>query len=754
MRVSRQALGLLGLAHGLHGESLPYNPTQIFLSPNSSLAYILQPSSEPNGQALLSAIDYNKAFEASAQLSTSVSKTLPFLEDGELIPYTATIDGDGNITAISGNCSKGASGTQVWRFVPDSDNSGWSGSWSQYQTSTEDIGTETDMAGPNFLASSVAFSEYIDSNAADTNIYTFGGMCPYGNSTVDTWISAAEYSNLALTLSPDTSAAGGTEYTINMVTNRGPPIAQAGSSITALPPTYSMNSTGVPQTQQQNFVLLGGHTQSAFINTSSVALFSLPQQSWAFVPVRQPSNGKIDLAARQTAQEVTPRSGHTAVLSETGDSIVFFGGWVGDVYTPAEPQLAVLELGSGYGGSADWKWIVPHPSGNGPASGSGIYGHGAAMLPGGVLMVLGGYEIPDSTSKRLKREVQSANNRVFLYNTTSNAWIESYTPPAGLTQRFQSQAGPLSTHSEKVGMGTGLGIGAAILVSVVAFYFWYSKRLKHAREERARALLSYSSDGSSVGQIDQPFFNKGDLDGRGADEAALGRFWPTGGAAGNGYPRPTTMQHTTGMFVNAPSPTRGLRKGTAVKNYQYHAAPRYDDKRLSRGTGLIHPIAEHENEDDQEATAGSAEHDRLSDAEQKLREVERVLNSDDPFKEIDPGPKPLGSHPVSPVAVDTVRRVPTGASRMSVPLRRTLSGELGTSNWIVEPEALAEDQHGRVSPSKSEDRTSSTLSERSQHSTTSTNFHLPNNVDDDRCPAGCRRNGTPPGRQSREFTYR
>ena len=518
----------------------------------------------------------------------------------------------------------------------------------------------------------MAFSDLINGDVENTDMFVFGGMCPTDSSTADTWQSAADYSNSMLTLSPQ-----GSDFDISATANRGPPIPQAGISVTPLPPTYSTDSSGKPLTQQQDFVLLGGHTQSAFINTSQLALFSLPQQSWSFVEVKQPSSAKTDLLARRSTQEVTPRSGHTAVLSESGNSIILFGGWVGDVNTPAQPQLAVLELGAGYGGSGDWKWHVPHQSGPGLSRGSGIYGHGAILLPGDIMMVYGGYEIAAPSSRRMKRDAQSGNSRVLFYNTTSDSWLDSYTPPTGLYHGSANQSGPLSSKSQKVGLGTGLGIGAVLLVSLLAFYFWYSKRLQRARETRERALLTYSSDGSSVAQMDQPFLGGG-IDGRGGDGSAMRRSWPTGGEASSSYPHPPAMQHTTGMWVNVPSPTRGLRKGTAGKNYQYQAAPRFDDKRHSMTMGNIHPIAEHENEDGADALSTHSDRDGLSDAEAKLREVERML-TEDPFK--DPEPNPLGSHPVG--SGDTVRRVPTGASRISVPSRRPLPFGQESANWTV-----------------------------------------------------------------------
>lgn len=698
MRHIRRALSLLALARLLHGQALPYNPTQLSLPANSSTVYMFRPSAQSSNQAQLLTLDVSGSLASTSLPWKTVSETLPFLREDEPLPYTPVFEADGSITVVTGNCSEGADGLQLWRYGDEDGGH----SWKQFGTA---VHSGADDVGPHYLASSIAFSELVDSSKANTNTYVFGGMCPTGAATTNTWQGAAEYSNSMLTLQPGTSDDDASKYDVSVLENRGPPIPQAGISITPLSPTYSLSSSGSPQTQEQDFVLLGGHTQAAFINTSQVAVFSLPQQSWSFMPVQQPSDARSDLVRRQGI-EVTPRSGHTAVLTEDGRSIVLFGGWVGDVSTPATPQLAKLSLGDGYGGSGNWMWIVPENPARGPSGSAGIYGHGAIMLPGGVMMVVGGYEISPSTARRFKRNAPSTNNGNLFYNVTSNTWLDSYTIPAGYPAQPQQSSGPLSTTSQRVGLGTGLGIGAALLVSVVVVYFWYSKRVQRAREGREQSLLVHSSDGSSLGQMEQSYLDAGGIDEQGGDGFGLGRFWP---AQSQPSPRPPPMQHTTGMFVNVPSPTRGLRRGVAAKNYQYQPAPRYDDNRLSRGSGNIHPIAEQENED--EVASIKSDREQLDDAEAKLREIERVL-SDDPF--LEPTPNPLGSHPVSPEVGDTLRRVPTVGSRVAVPARKPIPSGLEVPNWTVEPGL--DEYRGRISPSKSEDRTSSTLSERSQRS--------------------------------------
>ncbi|KAI7326839.1 hypothetical protein KC326_g115 [Hortaea werneckii] len=521
--------------------------------------------------------------------------------------------------------------------------------------------------------------------------------------------------------------AGFTDYDISLAAATGPPIAEAGFSITPLAPTYTLNSDGEAQTQQQDIVLLGGHTQTAFINMSQVALFSLPQESWTFLPVEQPGDLKTDLAPRQEVTEVEPRSGHTAVLSEDGSTVFLFGGWVGDVSTPAQPQMAILEFGSAYGGTGGWKWSIPEASSSSPlASGEGIYGHGAAMLPGGVMMIVGGYSTSSSAST--KRQETSGESRTWLYNTTSKIWVNSYSPPPADAQASSNATN--QSHAQAVGLGTGLGIGGALLLGVVAFYFWYSKRVKRAREDRGRALLSRSSDASFGGaRIEHPFMQMDSgIDGRASDVSAPDHYWNVWDQTPGTYPmrEPQMEQQTgsgTGLFLNVPSPTRGLRKGVAGKNYHYHAAPSYDEQRTSRLSGNIPPIAEREDEDDS-MTGREREEETLVRAQQRLRAIERALAMEDPFADdAQELPNPLGSHPPSfeNVGKETVRRVPTSANRLSaMPARKPIMNKGGEPNWtsyedVPAQQPLLSVDTGRTSPIKSlEDRTVSTLSDKSQ----------------------------------------
>lgn len=729
----RHPLVAMILARLAAGQTLPYNPSRILRQRNSTTAYIFEPSQNEPGQFKFLSLDLSKTISTDDTPFTTNSDTLPFLEKDKQIPFTPVMDtANGHIVAVTGDCSKGSDGINIYTLLPAEDGETGNGTWKEHETSDQEVGDKGEHAGANYLAAGMAFSGYTNGSFSDSTLYLFGGMCPFANSTQESWASGANYSNMMLAMSAQSESVDDLDYEINLAPGRGPPIAEAGFTITGLPPTFSDERDDAPQYQQQDFILLGGHTQEAFINMSQVAMFSLPQESWSFLPVTQPSDSKTDLATRQASQEVEPRSGHTAVLSEDGDSVIVFGGWVGDVSTPAQPQMAILRFGVGYGGRGGWSWTVPEQSDNGLPEAAGIYGHGATMLPGGVMMIVGGYSIPTSSSKA-RRDTEEFNKKVLLFNSTSNSWIQSYQQPGQFAQPEEQQAtGALSRSSQKAGLGVGITFGILLLAALIMFYFWYSRKLKREREDRERLLISRASDNS----FGQPFLEKGTLDGQNDGPSVIGDYWQHSRSdEQNPWVHPSTQQtgNTTGLYNDKPSPTRGLRKGAPHKNYQYQPAPNFDENRLSHASGNIHPIAEHEDEDVISRLPSISDDTTLSEAQRQLREVERALApqresqrwSDDPFR--DPEPNPLGSHPYTPLdRGDTVRRVPTNASRRaSSPRRKHNPWDLdGVPNWTSEyrpDEPLLLHSTGRISPSRSDDRTSSNLSDRSHRSVASGN---------------------------------
>lgn len=323
----------------------------------------------------------------------------------------------------------------------------------------------------------IAFSETIAPVVSVPQIYSYGGQCP--NSTINgtTWIDGADYTNSMTQVAPSTDA-----YEASTLSLRTQPIAEAGFSLTQLLPSTSNVSGTV--TQNVNSVVLGGHTQSAFVNMSTAAVWALPEASWTFISISSPSSTSStatnELAKDdQEAVQVQSRSGHTAVLNEAGSQLVILGGWVGNTSQAAEPQLVILEMnGNEFG---DWKWSVPDDQ---PFSGdNGIFGHGAALLPGNVMMVAGGHAISSSVNKRNGISVAGGQLQMFL-NLTSLTWADSYTNPSSTSSDYQS-GGKSSSNSTKLGLGLGLGLGIPLLLAILALILFCIRRSR-SRRHRTR----------------------------------------------------------------------------------------------------------------------------------------------------------------------------------------------------------------------------------------------------------------------------
>lgn len=303
--------------------------------------------------------------------------------------------------------------------------------------------------------------------------------------------------------------------------------------------------------------------------------------------------------------------------------------------------------------------------------------------------------------------------------------------------------GSLTTTSQKAGLGAGLTIGVLLVIGLILYYFWYSRRMRRREAHTSdKEGLVQRSDTFSNNWFDGP-----SVDGRGGAMSA-GGLWggsekprtASGGYAwlpqdpNNDQPMLQTKREIerSGLSISNPSPTRGLRKGAPSRaQYQYHAAPRYDDGRISRSSGHIHPIEERDEEEDR-LSAMNGERP-ITPAERQLKALATLLNEDrtaeDPFK--DPPPNPLRSHPVSPdigpPVGSTVRRSGTTATDVTNSSNMT-SGSDQVSGWIGEWTASyaaamratsdnpQSDGSGRLSPAKTDERTSSNLSDESDRS--------------------------------------
>jgi hypothetical protein len=678
---------LLGTAFA---QNLPYTPTQIFLSPQDvRIAYILQPVSVDSSQFSLSSLDLSRSLNPSNLSLQTLFPSLPFLGDGSTVPWNAVMDSGGNITVYSGTC--GSSG-QTWKLSTEAKEAGF-GDWLQETISqTEGAGT-----GPQYLSSTIAFSSNASTAADDTEYYYFGGMCPYAGTSPSNWQANGAYSKNMVTLTPPLEA-GGMQYESTFATTRNLPIAQAGQSLTALQPTYS-NHSDDSQTRQQDFVLLGGHTQAAFINMSQVALWSLPQKAWTYFPVAEGDTGtRTDLAVRQAEVQIEPRSGHTATLSSDGTKIVVLGGWVGDVNSPAQPQVAILNVAGDYGGSGEWSWTVPDVEiENGLSIGSGIYGHGAVMLPGDIMLVSGGYQIAGASS-RVKRALSS---RLYLLNITSGSWLSSYSIPREQHQSQPENSGPLSQASQKAGLGVGLGFGAVAIVALISFYMWYTRRNRRLREGREKEIqeLEYNPNPAHMSEwampaaINHQYAAVSPIDMTGDREMAAQH-------AQAGWRSTPSHAERTGLLVELPSPTRGLRRNASGKG-QYSF-----EKRRSRNMEVI------EEQTDKESVRTSADDSELQ------RRTAALLEESPDFDPFTDNSKPLRNHPVY-TSQSPENRQSTSERNQEI--------QGWVHDWEKAADALIhapEMSGGRSSPSKS-DRTTSMLSESSVQSSWSSRSGAP-----------------------------
>ncbi|TPX11983.1 uncharacterized protein E0L32_007286 [Thyridium curvatum] len=573
--------------------SYPYTPATFLLPPadglstqqDGHLAYLIT----PNGKTVdIRSLDISSALDAASLKFNTIQSGLPFLDSSSSTntAFSSSILENGTIAVFAGDCSSGSS-TKIWTFSPPNSTSSSSNPWTTYTISTSST-VSADKLGPSFLGQNIAFSSQIEPSVSQPVIYSYGGMCPSSDGrTASTWQSSSQYSNQMLKLTPGSDTA----YSASLITSKGPPIAEAGFTFTSLTPSIS-NRSGIV-TQQVNYVLLGGHTKQAFINMSTAAVWSLPEENWSFTPISAPDTANTELAKKEGAAKrslptsVDSRSGHTAVLAEDGNALIIFGGWVGDVSQAAEPQLAVLEMGAGYG---QWQWRIPssQPSGN------GIYGHAAALLPGNMMMIYGGYSISGSTSKR--------DATPMFLNLTSFTWSNTYTNPSHDSSTTSKSSPGSDSKTTKLGLGLGLGLGIPLLLLLLSLGFCMRRRHRVQARRRDAAVKALAQDHAQFlhGEDDDMV----EVD-RGAafpfEWGSATRSWYTGGddpyvrgGRSLGYEslRGSRPEQT---FQPLPHPKEVLRKplrNTARGLYQPTTIADYESRAGQRGAGNIHPIYE------------------------------------------------------------------------------------------------------------------------------------------------------------------
>ncbi|KAF7555801.1 hypothetical protein G7Z17_g1891 [Cylindrodendrum hubeiense] len=479
--------------------SFPYVPTQVLLTgpacadsmtpcEGSDLAYIFRQTDA--GSVEFRSLNFSSSsIGEDLDLDSPTGTKLPFLDGKtDTTSFGAARTPNGTLLVYAGDCETGTG--NVWSYTSQGDE------WVRRGLDDDGDGTR----GPYFLGGTVAFSSTLSPEMDQPTIYTYGGMCSSPTDNTTEWQADANYTKSMLSLSPE-KEDNDTGYSLSLASSAGPSTPIAGFTLTGLTPSIA-NKSGIV-TQQASWVLLGGHSDTAFINMSTAAVWNLPAESWTYVSIQAPEDSlrNTDLAVKDessndntarrratTIDDVYSRSGHTATLSEDGSSIVVLGGWVGDVETPAEPQLAILEMSEAYSG---WQWSIPAKQPD-----VDLYGHGAAVLPGNVMMVYGGWEMSSSSSKKSKR---GASTTARYFNLTSMAWVSSYKNPDADREPTDDGNAPKEggqPTAKRLGLGLGLGFGvAAVLAVSVAGLCWY-RRKKQQRESRDQAVRALSQDAS------------------------------------------------------------------------------------------------------------------------------------------------------------------------------------------------------------------------------------------------------------------
>ncbi|CAG8058249.1 unnamed protein product [Penicillium olsonii] len=576
--MERNRYPLLSALVALIGSSTAiYSPTSVFLSPqhNDSLAYILRPSA--TGESEFLSLNLSSTLNTD-NLSYTVLGNAPSHGTDSNSTAIPTIDDQGLITLYTGNCHSATDHPALWQFRPDINSSIGNGTWSKFPVNSDG------KTAPNFLAAGFSYSS---SHAKESSVYAFGGMCPFVNSTDETWIEAANYSQTTVVLGQ--SPYYSNKYTAATTGNRAPPVAEAGMAVVPLQATYSTGSTG----KQQDFLFIGGHTRHAFLNMSQLAVFSLPQQSWSFVSASGQST-KTELAIRDWT-DVEPRSGHTAILSGDGRKVFVLGGWVGDTSVAADPQFAVLELAEGFGGAAEWTWTTPSSDSLKIADGSGIFGHGAAMLPGDVMMISGGFTIPKQSSKRAVSA--TSNSQTYLYNVTSDSWVTSYSNPAAASESASSSDSNSLSTSQKAGLGVGLGIGcpAAMAILLFAWNHYRKRSVKGKRDSQLRELALGAERPHFWGRDDPSQASSMRNSGMSEKRDPPAYTWSSNNsqsARSDWQNRRGSAAERTGLLMDAPSPTRNNPPPANARAYPN----RCSEYRRSEATD-IHPIDEREEDE-------------------------------------------------------------------------------------------------------------------------------------------------------------
>lgn len=406
-------------------------------------------------------------------LDTSTTLSSETVKEGKPVdlPFVLNLSTDLNIFATDdglsialGNCSNAAEDLQIWTYK-------FNGGHDVWQKGQPRVNTPSSMV--NSLA--VTFTLPSVYNKSLSDLYTFGGLCNTSvNDSHNT--SNTSYSDRLITASMESAD----QYEIAEISSGTRPVAEAGLCIIKLKSATSTNGV-------TDMLFISGHTASALVSMTRLAILSMPGANWRYMDV-----------AQRTGTEIQARSGHTSVLSSDGLRVYVFGGWYGTPDNPAVPQMVVLNMNADHNGKSDWNWVIPSLESDYLSTAAARYGHGAIMLPGDVMMISGGFDFPNKSTAQ-KSSILSSS---MFFNTTSSTWSKVYHPP-GTTQPLNFVS--TEEHSALI-VGIVLGLAAAaILVTVSLFY------LRSNRNERKVQAVAFWSD-VSTSSVKPPSAEKGRQD--------------------------------------------------------------------------------------------------------------------------------------------------------------------------------------------------------------------------------------------------
>ncbi|ROT40742.1 hypothetical protein SODALDRAFT_245722, partial [Sodiomyces alkalinus F11] len=613
----RLALFLLAIsAPPLAAQKFPYIPTTILLpellaiAPESSnfsgvdsdLVYIFTPSDRSVGDkpaVELLSLNISTAVDSDTSLEL-VSSSLPFVDElSNTTTFLPSLTDNGTLVVQAGDCQS-PTDYNVWTYTPTGLGlSSTEGVWAKRRVDITEDQDGSIQPVPHFLGAGISFSSDWSPRMSEPVLYSYGGMCSSPTADPSTWQSNGTYSNrmVRFTRTQDGSRGG---YEVSFLAARGPAFPAAGFTFTALTPSIANRSDTL--VQNKRYVMLGGHTEHAFINMSTAAIWSLPEESWSFLDINEPiQNDNADddlglelavknLADRDVWHSVDSRSGHTAILNEEGDALIILGGWVGSVSQAAYPQLAMLRIGDSYG---EWTWEIPGSQPDGPA----LYGHGAALLPGNVMMVYGGYEMTNS-DERLERRSSRGSPR-FL-NLTSMSWGASYENPAYTGRDHgspDSSSGGANDNDRirTIGLGVGIGIGSLAIIGAILVWFCYRRRLK--RKNREDTVRGLAQDASRFLHDDDEMMERDDhwsqqswyVGGRGPYDLVGGRSL--------GYETLRSSRSSLGGYGRQPAPALFAPRKPVPRAARGAYQPALSHPGSLTSPGHIHPIYEADEED-------------------------------------------------------------------------------------------------------------------------------------------------------------